>query len=135
LHKFQYSFSFESRGTGFSCFVLFGGIKLSLVNETEIPFEGGALTFFEQGFRSGAQCGFFIDAASAAFSRSEIVTEIRAIFFAHDIGLGFTALVVDFGIIEITVFTDMHVGPTARALIASTHNPQDGNLFTAIKTD
>jgi hypothetical protein len=76
----------------------------------------------------------FVYATPPAFSRRKVIAKISAIFFFHHIRLGLAALIVGFGIIELTVFTNMDVGAALWALVSTPNNAHHRNLFIAVKT-
>jgi hypothetical protein len=64
------------------------------------------------------------------------IAKIRAVFFRHSIGRGFSALVVSGSIKKVALSTGMQIGATAEARIGTTNSRVDDRIcFSARGAD
>lgn len=69
--------------------------------------------------------------------KGKVVTKIRAVLFRYPFCLGFAAFVVNLGVVELAVTTDMKIGTAFRAFFSSTDRSTgcDLNFISAAKAE
>lgn len=94
----------------------------------------GRLFLFKQGLGRSSQGCLLVLGTHAALAGAEIIAEVRTIFFANDIRLGFPAFVVNFRIVMFAVLANMDIRAAMRTLIPPPDIPGEVQFFAAVKT-